>query len=75
MTLDDAKAQEKLTPEERRGLLRAFADRMLLKAAAMGTIPEGHAGRRTRRARHGRHRTGLQPLRPRRGPRPRSAQS
>ncbi len=28
-------AQEQLTPEERRGLLRAFADRMLLKVSAM----------------------------------------
>ncbi len=35
MALDDHTAQEKLTPEERRGLLRAFADRMLLKITAM----------------------------------------
>jgi hypothetical protein len=35
MSLDDRTAQEKLTPEERRGLLRAFADRMLLKVTAM----------------------------------------
>ncbi|MEI9902822.1 MAG: hypothetical protein WDN06_01700 [Asticcacaulis sp.] len=35
MTLDAHTPEEQLTPEERRGLLRAFADRMLLKAAAM----------------------------------------
>ena len=35
MALDDRTAQEQLTPEERRGLLRAFADRMLLKVTAM----------------------------------------
>lgn len=35
MSLDDRTAQEKLTPEERRALLRAFADRMLLKVTAM----------------------------------------
>jgi hypothetical protein len=35
MSLDDRTAQEHLTPEERRGLLRAFADRMLLKITAM----------------------------------------
>jgi len=35
MSLDDRATQEKLTPEERRGLLRAFADRMLLKVSAM----------------------------------------
>ena len=35
MSLDDLTTQEKLTPEERRGLLRAFADRMLLKITAM----------------------------------------
>jgi len=35
MTLDDQTAQKHLTPEERRGLLRAFADRMLLKVTAM----------------------------------------
>jgi len=35
MALDDQTAQQHLTPEERRGLLRAFADRMLLKITAM----------------------------------------
>ena len=35
MPLDDHTAQAQLTPEERRGLLRAFADRMLLKVTAM----------------------------------------
>jgi len=35
MSLDDRTAQEKLTPEERRALLRAFADRMLLKVTNM----------------------------------------
>ncbi|CAL4867088.1 hypothetical protein MMA231_01338 [Asticcacaulis sp. MM231] len=35
MALDDRTAQEQLSPEERRGLLRAFADRMLLKITAM----------------------------------------
>jgi hypothetical protein len=35
MALDDRTAQEHLTPEARRGLLRAFADRMLLKITAM----------------------------------------
>ena len=35
MALDDQTAQQHLTPEERRGLLRAFADRMLLKVTAM----------------------------------------
>jgi len=35
MSLDDRTAQPHLTPEERRGLLRAFADRMLLKVTAM----------------------------------------
>ena len=35
MSFDDRTAQEKLTPEERRALLRAFADRMLLKVTAM----------------------------------------
>ena len=35
MSLDDLTTQEKLTPEERRGLLRAFADRMLLKVTVM----------------------------------------
>lgn len=35
MSLDDRTAQEKLTPDERRVLLRAFADRMLLKVTAM----------------------------------------
>ena len=35
MALDDHTAQEKLTPEARRELLRAFADRMLLKITAM----------------------------------------
>jgi len=35
MALDDRTAQAKLTPEERRELLRAFADRMLLKITAM----------------------------------------
>ena len=35
MALDDHTAQEKLTPDERRKLLRAFADRMLLKITAM----------------------------------------
>ncbi|MEI9905970.1 MAG: hypothetical protein WDN06_20240 [Asticcacaulis sp.] len=35
MTLDAHTPQEQLTPETRRGLLRAFADRMLLKATAM----------------------------------------
>ncbi len=35
MPLDDRTAQEKLTPDERRALLRAFADRMLLKVTAM----------------------------------------
>jgi hypothetical protein len=35
MALDERTAQEHLTPDERRGLLRAFADRMLLKITAM----------------------------------------
>jgi hypothetical protein len=35
MSLDDHTAQAQLTPEERRELLRAFADRMLLKVTAM----------------------------------------
>ncbi|WP_303830825.1 hypothetical protein [Asticcacaulis taihuensis] len=35
MSLDDRTTQQKLTPEERRELLRAFADRMLLKVTAM----------------------------------------
>jgi hypothetical protein len=35
MALDERTAQEKLTQEERRGMLRAFADRMLLKISAM----------------------------------------
>ncbi|MGN6207649.1 MAG: hypothetical protein ACTHND_03000 [Asticcacaulis sp.] len=35
MSLDDQTAQQHLSPEERRGLLRAFADRMLLKITAM----------------------------------------
>ncbi|MGN6209385.1 hypothetical protein [Asticcacaulis sp.] len=33
--MDDQTAQQHLPPEERRGLLRAFADRMLLKITAM----------------------------------------
>ena len=35
MSQDDRTAQEHLTPDERRTLLRAFADRMLLKVTAM----------------------------------------
>ena len=35
MSLDEHAAQAQLTPEERRELLRAFADRMLLKDTAM----------------------------------------
>ncbi|MFT4076717.1 MAG: hypothetical protein QM647_14430 [Asticcacaulis sp.] len=35
MALDDHTAQAHLTPAERRGLLRAFADRMLRKLSAM----------------------------------------
>ena len=35
MALDASTPQQPLTPEERRELLRAFADRMLLKATAM----------------------------------------
>ncbi len=35
MSLDDRKAQIHLTPDERREMLRAFADRMLLKISAM----------------------------------------
>ncbi|MEI9903600.1 MAG: hypothetical protein WDN06_06145 [Asticcacaulis sp.] len=35
MTLAADTSQEQLTPEARRGLLRAFADRMLIKATAM----------------------------------------
>ena len=35
MSLNDHTTQEKLTPEERRELLRAFADRMLMKITAM----------------------------------------
>ena len=35
MALDNHSAQAQLTPEERRELLRAFADRMLLKVTAM----------------------------------------
>ena len=35
MSMNDHTAQAQLTPEERRGLLRAFADRMLLKVSAM----------------------------------------
>ena len=43
MALDDRTAQEHLTPEARRGLLRAFADRMLLKITAMDD-PEDMSG-------------------------------
>ena len=43
MVLDERTAQEQLTPEERRGLLRAFADRMLLKITAMDD-PEDISG-------------------------------
>ncbi len=43
MALDDHTAQEHLTPEERRELLRAFADRMLLKVTAMDD-PEDMSG-------------------------------
>jgi hypothetical protein len=35
MSLDDRTAQAHLTPEARRELLRAFADRMLCKITAM----------------------------------------
>ena len=35
MALDDQTARQHLTPEARRGLLRAFADRMLRKLTAM----------------------------------------
>ena len=35
MALDDRTSQEQLTPEERRGMLRAFADRMLIKVTAL----------------------------------------
>jgi len=35
MSQDDRTAQEHLSPDERRTLLRAFADRMLLKVSAM----------------------------------------
>jgi hypothetical protein len=35
MAMDERTAQAQLTPEERRALLRAFADRMLLKISAM----------------------------------------
>eukprot|EP01042_Synura_sphagnicola_P015050 gene15050-19030_t len=35
MVLNERTAQAQLTPEERRGLLRAFADRMLRKITAM----------------------------------------
>ena len=35
MSLDDRTAQENLSPDQRRTLLRAFADRMLLKVTAM----------------------------------------
>ena len=35
MSIDARTVQEQLTPEARRGLLRAFADRMLLKVSAM----------------------------------------
>ncbi|HTM81801.1 hypothetical protein [Asticcacaulis sp.] len=35
MSLDDRTVHEQLTPDERRELLRAFADRMLLKVTAM----------------------------------------
>jgi hypothetical protein len=35
MALDDHTVQEQLTPEERRRLLRAFADRMLMKISKM----------------------------------------
>ncbi len=35
MSLDDLTSQQHLSPEERRKLLRAFADRMLLKVTAM----------------------------------------
>ena len=43
MSLDDHTAQPHLTPEERRRLLRAFADRMLLKVTAMDD-PEDMSG-------------------------------
>ena len=43
MALDDRTAQAQLTPEERRELLRAFADRMLLKGTAMDD-PEDMSG-------------------------------
>ena len=43
MVLDERTAQEQLTPEERRGLLCAFADRMLLKVTQMDD-PEDMSG-------------------------------
>ncbi len=43
MSLDDRTAQAQLTPAERRELLRAFADRMLLKVTAMDD-PEDMTG-------------------------------
>jgi len=43
MSLNDRTAQAQLTPEERRELLRAFADRMLFKVTAMDD-PENMPG-------------------------------
>ena len=43
MSQDDRTAQAHLTPDERRTLLRAFADRMLLKVTAMDD-PEDMSG-------------------------------
>ncbi|MFT4077077.1 MAG: hypothetical protein QM647_16240 [Asticcacaulis sp.] len=43
MALDNPTASEQLTPEARRTLLRAFADRMLMKVTAMDT-PEDLPG-------------------------------
>ncbi|MFT4075281.1 MAG: hypothetical protein QM647_07080 [Asticcacaulis sp.] len=43
MSQDDRTAQEHLTPDERRKLLRAFADRMLLRVTAMDD-PEDLSG-------------------------------
>ena len=46
MSLDDPTAQPQLTPEERRELLRAFADRMLRKLTAMDDPIGVHIGNR-----------------------------
>ncbi len=69
MALDANTSQQPLTPETRRGLLRAFARPHAHQGHGHGRS-RGHAGHRARRPRRRRHRAPLQPLRPRRGPHP-----